>query len=97
MRLKLLYAFGVFQRDGGLVIMILDRWDPARLRQEANVSRLAHQMTGLSGGLVGCLCTAAAPNPLWLKVLAFCGVLTFMVAIHVTWWRQLRAAMSGLR
>lgn len=53
---------------------------------------LRSQLIGLSGALVGCACTAFAPNSLWLKIVGFSGVVAFMVWIHVVWYRQLKTA-----
>lgn len=50
-----------------------------------------HQLIGLSGSLIGCLCTTAyTPNAFSLRVLAFCGVLASMLAIHWVWYRHTR-------
>ena len=51
---------------------------------------LRHQLIGFSGALVGCACTAFAPNSLWLKIVGFSGVVAFMVCIHVVWHQKLK-------
>lgn len=55
---------------------------------------LIHLALGLSGSLIGCACTAFAPNCTPLKIGGFCGVLVCLGALR---WLWVQAGSRGRR
>ena len=68
-----------------------------KLMRGLEIERFKGQIIGFSGALIGCACTAFAPNALTLKLIGFCGMIAFMVAIHIAWHRRIATANDAAR
>jgi hypothetical protein len=48
---------------------------------------IVHRTLGFTGSLLGCACTAFAPNQTALKVIGFSGILLSLAALHWMWFQ----------